>query len=106
MTMATYLPAEAAERAGVEPAYLGRLVLVGILAPEEPDRFSRGDVRRVMLVKSLEDAGIPLDGLAAAIGRGALSLAFLDATSYERFAALVPETFRQVSERTVSRLNC
>jgi adenylate cyclase len=32
--------------------------------------------------------------------RGALSLDFLDAASYERFAALAAETFRQVSDRT------
>ncbi len=91
---------EAADRAGVEPAYLVRLVDLGILGSEQPDRFSPGDVRRVSMVKSLEDAGIPLDGVAAAIERGALSLAFLDAAAFERFAALAPETFRQVSERT------
>jgi adenylate cyclase len=73
---------------------------LGILAPREQDRFSAGDVRRVLMAKSLEDAGIPLDGVAAAIQRGALSLAFLDAASYERFVALTAETFRQVSVRT------
>src|SRR5256885_10296964 len=52
------------------------------------------------MAKSLEDAGIPLDGVAAAIQRGALSLAFMDAASYERFATLAPETFQQVSDRT------
>src|SRR2546426_6316242 len=52
------------------------------------------------MAKSLEDAGIPLDGVAAAIQRGTLSLAFMDAASYERFATLAPETFRQVSDRT------
>ena len=56
-----------AERAGVEPHYLVRLVDLGILAPEEPDRFSPGDVRRVLMAKSLEDAGIPLEGVTAAI---------------------------------------
>src|SRR3989441_954398 len=76
------------------------MVDLAILAPEEPDRFSPGDVRRVLMAKSLEDAGIPLDGVAAAIQRGALSLAFLDAASYERFAALAAETFQQVSDRT------
>jgi len=89
-----------AERAGVEPHYLVRLVDLGILAPEEPDRFSPGDVRRVLMAKSLEDAGIPLEGVTAAIQRGALSQAFLDAAGYERFAALAAETFRQVSDRT------
>jgi hypothetical protein len=73
---------------------------LGILSPEEPDRFSPGDVRRVLMAKSLEDAGIPLEGVAAAIQRGALSLAFFDAASYERFAAHAGETFRQVSDRT------
>jgi class 3 adenylate cyclase/DNA-binding transcriptional MerR regulator len=90
----------AAERAGVEPSYIARLVELGVLTPEEPERFSPADVRRVLMARSLEDAGIPLDGVVDALGRGALSLAFLDATSYERFAALADETFEQVSERT------
>ncbi len=98
--MTWYPGDEAADRAGVEPAYLARLVDLGILAPAQAGRFSSGDVRRVAMVKSLEDAGIPLDGVAAAIARGAISLAFLDTAAYERFAALAPETFRQVSERT------
>jgi len=95
-----YSRENAAERVGVEPSYLVRLVELGILVPEEPDRFSAGDVRRVLMARSLEDAGIPLEGVGAAIQRGTLSLAFLDAPSYERFAALAPETFRQVSDRT------
>ncbi len=98
--MTWYPGDEAADRAGVEPAYLARLVELGILGSEQPDRFSPGDVRRVSMVKSLEDAGIPLDGVAAALHRGAISLAFLDAPAYERFAALAPETFQQVSART------
>ena len=98
--MIWYSRENAAERGGVEPDYLVRLVDLGVLVPGEPDRFSPGDVRRVLMAKSLEDAGIPLDGVAAAIQRGALSLDFLDAASYERFTALAPETFRQVSDRT------
>jgi adenylate cyclase len=95
-----YSPEDAAERAGVDPYYLVRLVDLGILSLEEPDRFSSGDVRRVLMARSLEDSGIPLDGVGAAIQRGALSLAFLDAATYERIAALAAETFRQVSDRT------
>jgi adenylate cyclase len=91
---------EAAERVGVEPSYLDRLVELGILASDEPDRFSGGDVRRVLMCRSLEDAGIPLEAVGAAIQRGTLSLAFFDAAAYERFAALADETFRQVSGRT------
>jgi adenylate cyclase len=95
-----YSPEDVAERAGVEPSYLVRLVDLGILSPEELDRFSPGDVRRVLMAKSLEDAGIPLEDVAAAIQRGALSLAFFDAASYERFSTFAAETFRQVSDRT------
>jgi adenylate cyclase len=90
----------AAERVGVEPSYLARLVDLGILVPDEADRFSPGDVRRVLLARSLEDAGISLEEVADAIKRGALSIDFLDASSYERFSALAAETFRQVSDRT------
>src|SRR5207247_10904648 len=95
-----YSGESAPERAGVAPHSLGRLVALGVRVPGEPDRFSPGDVRRVLMAKSLEDAGVPLDGVAAAIQRGALSLDFLDAASYERFTALAAETFRQVSDRT------
>ncbi len=98
--MTWYAGEDVAERAGVEHSYLARLVDLGILAPEEPDRFSTGDVRRVLMARSLEDAGIPLDEVAAAIRHGALSLAFFDAAGYERFAGLAAETFRQVSDRT------
>ena len=91
---------EAARRAGVRPEYVVRLVELGMLSPEQPDRFSRGDVRRVLMARSLEDAGIALDDVVAALERGALSLDFLDAAAYERFAALATETFQQVSDRT------
>ena len=91
---------EAAERAGVEPAYVTTLVDLGVLTPAAADRFSPGDVRRVMMAKSFDDAGIPLDGLGAAVQSGAVSFDFLDAAAYERIAALAPETFREVSERT------
>ena len=97
--MTWYSGHDVAERAGVEPSYLVRLVDLGILAPEGPDRFSQGDVRRVLMASSLDDAGIPLDDVAAAIEHGALSLDFVDATGFERFAALTDETFRQLSER-------
>jgi class 3 adenylate cyclase len=98
--MTGYPRADAAQRAGVEAAYIGRLVDLGILAATEEDRFTDGDVRRVALANSFEGAGIPLEALADAVSRGALSLGFLDATAYERFSAMSSETFQQVSDRT------
>ena len=62
--------------------------------------MSPGDVRRLLMAKSLEDAGVPLPDVAAAIQRGALSLDFLDAASFERVSHLAPESFQQVSDRT------
>ncbi len=98
--MTQYGAEQAAERAGVEPAFIGRLLEIGILTPRDPDRLSPGDLRRVSFAAALERAGISLNGVAAAIGRGTLSLDFLDAPAYERFATLASETFRQVSDRT------
>jgi adenylate cyclase len=95
-----YERAEAADRAGVDLPYIDRLTELGFLAPEEPDRYSPGDVRRMMLGKSLEAAGIPLEGVADALRRGTLTLAFFDGSSYDRFSTLAAETFRQASERT------
>jgi hypothetical protein len=95
-----YARDDAAERAGVEVPYLTRLVDLGILTPDAQGRFSGGDVRRALMATSLERAGIPLDAVAAAVQRGAVSLDFLDTPAYERFAALSGETFGEVSERT------
>jgi len=96
---AVYTREEAAERAGVDVSYLDRLLDVGILSPAEKG-FSNRDVRRMLLAKSLEGAGIPLDAVGAAIRQGSLSLDFLDADAYERFSSLSDETFREASERT------
>jgi adenylate cyclase len=97
--VARYTRDEAAAWAGVEPADLDRLVALGLVVPED-GAFSAGDVRRVMLVKSVEGTGVSLEGMAEATRRGELNMAFLDAPAYERFAAFAPETFRQVSART------
>ena len=98
--MTQYARVEAAERAGVEPSYLDRLVDLGILSPGGADGWSPGDVRRALMVRSLDDAGVPLDELGAGIRSGGLSLDFLDAPGYERFASLSDASFQQVSDRT------
>ena len=97
--MVAYSRDEAAGWAGVEPGYVDRLVELGVLVPDG-DRFSDGDVRRAMMTRSVEEAGISVEGMAAALRGRALSLDFLDAPAYERFATFAAETFREVSERT------
>ena len=98
--MVTYSRSEAAERAGVAIDDVSRLVELGIIVPEEGDRYSPGHVRRAQLTQGLAAAGIPLDGLGASIKRGEVSLDFLDAPVYERFSQLSTVTFQELSERT------
>ena len=89
-----------AGKAGVDPDYVDRLVEVGILRPGSGNTFSDGDVRRARWVQSFERAGVPLEGIAAAVRDGALSFSYLDATAFDRFAGVSGTTFRELSERT------
>ena len=92
-----YAMSELEARAGVEPGYVGRLVALGVVAPDASGLFSAGDVRRVRLVAALDRAGIPIDGVADAIRRGQISLAFMDQSFYDRFAPLTNVTFETLA---------
>jgi class 3 adenylate cyclase len=91
---------EVARRAGVDPGYVDQLVELGILRPGEDDAFAQGDVLRARWVQGLEAAGVPLDGMAAAIHDGSLSFSYLDASAFDRFAEISSTTFRELSENT------
>jgi adenylate cyclase len=95
-----YTREEVAQRAGVDPEYLDRLVELGILTPAAGDVFSPGDALRARWLQSLERAGVPLEGLAAAVRDGVLSFSFLDVGAYDRFAGLSDTTFQQLSAQT------
>jgi adenylate cyclase len=95
-----YTRQEVAQRAGVDPDYVDRLVELGILPPAAGDAFSPGDALRARWVQSLERAGVPLEKLAAVIRDGALSFSFLDMGAYDRFAGLSGTTFHQLSAQT------
>jgi adenylate cyclase len=92
---------ELAARTGLSADFLDRLIALGLVAqPSDSRLVSPGDVRRALMAKSIEDSGVSLEGVASAVASGELSFDFLDAPAYERFAALAPETFQQVSDRT------
>jgi adenylate cyclase len=91
---------EVARRAGVDPDYVDRLVELGLLKPGSGDTFSPGDARRARWVQSFERAGVPLEGIAAAVRDGTLSFSYLDATAFDRFPGVSSTTFRELSERT------
>jgi hypothetical protein len=57
-------------------------------------------VRRARWLQGLERAGVPLEGMAAAVGDGALSLSFMDVGAFDRFAGLSGTTFQQLSAQT------
>ena len=98
--MSGYTSQEVARRAGVHPEYVDRLLELGILTPGTGDGFSSGDVLTARWVQSLERAGIPLEGMAAAVQDGSLSFSFMDVAAFDRFPALSDTTFRELSERT------
>jgi adenylate cyclase len=96
---------EVAQRAGVDPAYVDRLVELGILRPGKGDSFTPGDVRRASWVHGWEQAGVPLDGIATAVRDGVLSLSYLDASAFDPFATVSGTTFGELSERTGIPMN-
>jgi adenylate cyclase len=91
---------EVARKAGVDPGYVDRLVELGIVRPGDDDALSKGDVRRARWVHSLEVAGVPLEGMAAAVRNGTLSFSYLDASAFDQFAEVSGTTFGQLSDRT------
>lgn len=91
---------DAARKAGVELDYVDRLVELGILTPGTGGVFSTGDVRRARWVWSLEQSGVPLEGMAAAVRNGTLSFSYLDASAFDRFEGMSTTTFSELSERS------
>jgi adenylate cyclase len=95
-----YTRQEVAQRAGVDPDFVDRLVEFGVLTPDAGGAFSPGDALRARWLQSLERAGVPLEGLASAVRDGVLSFSFLDVGAYDRFAGLSGTTFHQLSAQT------
>jgi len=95
-----YSRQEIAQRAGVDADYVDRLVECGMLTPDAKDMFSPGDALRARWLQSFERAGVPLDGVAAAVRDGALSFSYLDVPAFDRFAGLSSTTFRELSSST------
>ena len=93
--------ADLAGLAGVTEAEIDRMVAFGVLVPRQGTApFLAGDLQKVRLAVACERAGLPMDGIAAAIRTGRLSFAFLEGAPYQRWAQPSDRTFRQVSEET------
>ena len=92
---------ELADRAGVTEAEVQRLVELGILVARDGDQpFLAADAQKVRLATACEQAGLPMEGIAAAIRDGRLSFGFLEAPPFRRWAVRSGRTYRQVSQET------
>jgi adenylate cyclase len=90
-----------ADLAGVTEGEVERLVELGILVPRDgTDPFLDTDVQKVRLAAGCEQAGLPMEAIAAAIRAGRLSFAFLEASPFRRWAVRSGRTYRQVSRET------
>jgi adenylate cyclase len=95
-----------ADLAGVTEIEVERMVELGILVVRDgPDPFLETDVQKVRLAVACEQAGLPMEGIAAAIRAGRLSFAFLEAPPFRRWAVRSTRTYRQVSRETAVPLD-
>ena len=92
--------AQVAARAGTSETEIDSLVDLGLIVPDEAGLLTESDVRRTVVVRTLEGDGLPRDAIATAARMGILSLGFLETNMYARFASLADETFAAASERT------
>jgi adenylate cyclase len=90
-----------ADLTGTTEAEVQRLVDLGILvARGGTGPFLANDAQKVRLAKACERAGLPMDGIGAAVRAGRLSFAFLEASPYGRWLVRSARTYRQVSQET------
>ena len=93
--------ARLADLAGVTAAEVQRLVELGVLvARDGGEPFLETDVPKVRLAVACELAGLPMAGIASAIGAGRLSFSFLEAAPFRRWAVRSGRSYRQVSQDT------
>jgi len=89
---------ELARRSGGDPAFVDRLLELGVLVPAGDGTFGTGDVQRVRLLEACDRAGLGAEAIAEAIGDGRLSIAFMDSPQY-RWSELRTETYGELAAR-------
>lgn len=91
---------EVAERTGVEVAYVDELLALAVLTADSAGSLTADDVKRAGIVRSLQEAGLPLEGIATGLRQGVLSLDFVKSVEYSRFKGISNETFEAACVRT------
>src|SRR5690348_14358728 len=91
---------QVAARAGVEHAFIDRLLELGLLKPDG-DSFRPGDIVRARVINGLVRSGIAVENIAVAVERGDFPLETFDLESYAtRFADLSDDTFASLAQKT------
>jgi adenylate cyclase len=98
--MPDYSAEQAASRAGVTGEFVARMKSSGFVGDEDGAGFSDADIRMLQVLQNMERAGLPLEGLAALVGSGHLSLDFIESAGQYVFTPLEDTTFAQLSEDT------
>lgn len=94
-----------AERAGVDPAFVTRVLELGLLEIQSDRSMPDGTVHRVQVLQTLDRAGISLDALATVVRSGRMGLDSLDAATRDAFSPLSNDTFSGLSQRSAIPLD-
>ncbi len=89
-----------AGRAGVDPAFVERVLELGLLELAAERSLTDSTVHRVQLLQTLDRGGVSLDALATIVRAGSMGLDSLDAATREAFSPLSEDTFASLSERS------
>jgi adenylate cyclase len=87
---------DVAERAGVDVAYVRRLIDLGVVGPEK-DGYRERDAHVTALLHMWEEAGLTAESILAAAESGQLSLDFLESPGWE-LPPRLDRTYRQLAE--------
>jgi adenylate cyclase len=87
---------DVAGRAGVDVAYVRRLIELGVVGPEG-DGYREQDAHVTALLHMWEEAGLTAESILAAAGSGELSLDFLESPGWE-LPPRLDRTYRQLAE--------
>lgn len=87
---------DVAGRAGVDVAYVRRLIDLGVVAPEGVD-YREQDAHVTALLHMWEEAGLTAGSILTATASGQLSLDFLESPGWE-LPPRLDRTYRQLAE--------
>ena len=71
-------PQELADLVGDPVERVQQLTALGVLQPDDAERYAPGDAHRVRVIDGFEAAGVPLDTLVRAQAAGIISVDYYD----------------------------